>query len=273
MTINTHRLDAAAYLDHLARESARFAEVLGAAAPDAPVPTCPEWTVDDLLWHLGEVQWFWAAVVREGVTETAEAEQFEATRPGDRAELMPFYLRAGQDLLTVLAATPLQTTAWTWATEQTAGFILRRQAHEALIHRVDAELTTGTLTPLDPRLAADGVDEALRVMYGVPPTWAQSSVDPAATVRVACTDTGDSWLVTLGRFAGTSPNSGKTYDGEPFLQVESRDDGRPTTVSVSATAADLDCWLWNRPAVGPVEQAGAPETLSRFVAVVAAGVQ
>ena len=33
--------------------------------------------------------------------------------------------------------------AWTWSTDQTVGFIVRRQAHEALIHRLDAELTAG----------------------------------------------------------------------------------------------------------------------------------
>ncbi len=48
-----------------------------------------------------------------------------------------------------------------WADDKTAGYIARRQAHEALVHRLDAELTVGDRTPLDPRLAADGVDEAL----------------------------------------------------------------------------------------------------------------
>ena len=43
--------------------------------------------------------------------------------------------------------------------------MLRRQAHEALVHRVDAEQTAG-LPVTDPgvALAADGVDEMLGVM-------------------------------------------------------------------------------------------------------------
>ena len=44
-----------------------------------------------------------------------------------------------------------------WADDKTVGYIRRRQAHEALIHRLDAELTAGAVTPLDPDLAADGV--------------------------------------------------------------------------------------------------------------------
>ena len=38
---------------------------------------------------------------------------------------------------------------------------VRRMAHETAIHRADAESTAGPITPLDPGLAADGVDEVL----------------------------------------------------------------------------------------------------------------
>ena len=52
---------------------------------------------------------------------------------------------------------------WSWANDQTAGFSYRRQAHEALIHRLDAELAGGERTAIDARLAADGVGEVLGV--------------------------------------------------------------------------------------------------------------
>jgi hypothetical protein len=45
--------------------------------------------------------------------------------------------------------------------QQSLGLFLRRQAHEALIHRLDAELTMGERTPMDADINADGVDEAL----------------------------------------------------------------------------------------------------------------
>src|SRR5215472_11044104 len=114
------------YLDHLARESARFAAALRGAAPAAPVPSCPGWDADDLLWHLAEVQWFWGTIVREGIT----GEQADGLKPG--------------------------SPAGTWSADQTVGFVRRRQAHEALIHRVDAELTAGERTGMDQGLSADG---------------------------------------------------------------------------------------------------------------------
>src|SRR5215467_15586275 len=114
------------FLDHLARESARFAQAIGEAQPGALVPSCPGWTADDLLWHLGEVQWFWGTVVRDRLTEE-QAEARKPPRPGDPAALAAFYRRASRDLGEALAVPP-DTPAWTWSPDQTVGFIRRRQA-------------------------------------------------------------------------------------------------------------------------------------------------
>jgi hypothetical protein len=48
-----------------------------------------------------------------------------------------------------LAATAPSTPAWTWSEDHTVGFIRRRQAHEALIHRIDAEQAAGDRTGMD----------------------------------------------------------------------------------------------------------------------------
>lgn len=58
------RLDFPDYLEHIRSESRRFRDVLSTCDPEARVPGCPEWNAADLLWHLAEVQWFWAKVVR-----------------------------------------------------------------------------------------------------------------------------------------------------------------------------------------------------------------
>lgn len=259
------------YLAHLARESARFAEVIREVRPAARVPSCPDWSADDLLWHLGEVQWFWGTVVREQLTG-AEAEQRKPGRPADRAGLLAFYQRASHDLGEILAATPTGAPAWTWAEDHTAGFIRRRQAHEALIHRIDAELAAGTRSPMDPRLSADGVDEALRLMFGGDlPGWGTFTPESAKTLRFLAADTRDSWFVTLGRFTGTDPDSRQTYD-EAGLHAAARDQGGPAAASVSGSAADLDCWLWQRPPLAPVDRSGDQETLSRFDSVIAPGI-
>ncbi|HEY6277436.1 MAG TPA: maleylpyruvate isomerase N-terminal domain-containing protein [Streptosporangiaceae bacterium] len=261
------RLD---FLAHLGRESARFAEAVGAAAPDAPVPSCPGWDADDLLWHLAEVQWFWGTVVRERLA-TPPADDAGPERPPDRAGLAAFYHRASQDLAGTLAATPPDTAVWTWADDHTAGFVRRRQAHEALIHRVDAELAAADRTPMDPLLSADGVDEALRIMYGSVPGWATFTPDPGATLRLRAADTGHTWLVTTGRLTGTRARDGSRCD-EPDLHTAASDTGGPAAAVVEGNAADLDCWLWRRPEYEPVTQSGDAEVLARFLAAIEAGI-
>lgn len=258
------------HLRHLAQESARFVQVIREAPPDAPVPSCPEWNADDLLWHLGEVQFFWATVVREGVPGD-RAEEFKPARPADRASLLKFFEEASGSLGQILAATPPEAAAWTWSVEQTAGFIRRRQAHEALIHRVDAELVTGNRSPIDPLLAADGVDEALRVMYAGVPDWGAFTPDPARTVRLRALDTGHTWFVTLGTFTGTDPASGTSYD-EPDIEPAADDAGRPAGAEITGDAADLDCWLWHRPSRGHLQRTGDPEVLAGFEAAIAPGI-
>jgi uncharacterized protein (TIGR03083 family) len=259
------RLSRVDYNEHLARESARFAEAINQAAPTAGVPSCPEWNADDLLWHLGKVQYFWGTVVLDGVDGTA-AEERNPERPEGRAALQDFYHRASERLAESLAGADPAAHAWTWAPEQTIGFIQRRQAHEALIHRVDAELTAGQRTPLDPELAADGVDEGLRVMYGGCPVWGTITPEPGPPLRIRATDTGASWLVTLARFTGTDPEDGKAHD-EPDIHIAAADTGEAAAAEISGAAADLDCWVWNRDQLGPVTQSGDQPLLDRFGAI------
>ncbi len=117
-------------------------------------------------------------------------------------------------LADALEATSPGTAVWTWFdADQSAGFVRRRQAHEALIHRLDAELTSGDVSAIDPELASDGVAEVFDWMYSGIPGWAQHERS-GALGRVTTTDTGGEWFVQLGSLSGTSPNTGNTYTDE-----------------------------------------------------------
>jgi len=263
-----HDLD---YLDHLARESARFGSVLSATASDAQVPTCPDWNADDLLWHLSEVQWFWGTIVRDDVDVTA-AEEMKPPRPANRPGLEAFYQSASRELGAALANTPPDTPAWTWADDKTVGFIRRRQAHEALIHRLDAELTAGVRSGMDPLLSADGVDEAVRIMYGGDvPAWGKFVPDETGTLRIQATDTGDSWHLSLGQFTGTDPDDQRSYD-QRAIRVADKDPGTDTAATFAGTAADLDCLLWGRPTQGTIERSGDQAVCDSFDAIIAEGI-
>lgn len=260
------RLSWTAYLSHLELESRRFVDVLADTDPGAPVPTCPDWTADDLLFHLAKVQMFWARIIDDGATSDADAEGIEPPdRPADREAMVALARSATPALLDSLRTTEPSEARWSWSQDQTAGFTYRRQAHEALIHRLDAELTAGTRTSFDPALATDGVDEGLRVMLGGCPPWGRIMPIGGRTVRLAASDTDASWLVTSSRFTGTDPG-GTSYD-QADITIAQREDGSETLATITGTAEDLDCWIWNRPTVGEVVQTGDAEVLSEVGAV------
>ncbi len=80
------------YLGSIREESDRFATAVVRGTPAARVPTCPDWTADDLLWHLAEVQWFWGTVVISGSLDRSEIDEVERpARPTDRAALVEFF--------------------------------------------------------------------------------------------------------------------------------------------------------------------------------------
>lgn len=252
------RLSFSGYLAQLQTESERFAQVLADADPQAPVPTCPDWTVTDLLTHLTGVQSFWAAVVRGRLTSQQQVDQIERPEPAEQHECRVAQLRAATArLVAALEDTPPTTRAWTWSSEQTVGFTYRRQAHEAAMHRVDAELAAGVAqTPVDAGLAADGVDEALRVMFGGCPAWGTiGAVDEAQSVRVIASDTGASWLVRTARFTGVDPD-GTAYD-EPDIAVADSDPGTDAAATITGPAQDLLRWMWRRPLLGALRTEGS----------------
>lgn len=256
------------YLVHLAHESDRFADVLLDADPMRPVPSCPDWTTVDLFWHLTEVQWFWGTVVRERVDDPAALRATRPERPTDLDSLGHVYATVSAGLEDALSAVPAETPVWTWSDDKTVGFIRRRQAHEALIHRVDAELATGQVTHVDAGLATDGIDEVLRVMHGRVPGGAGFDRDGTA-VRIATTDTGATWTIALGRRTGTHPESGRSYD-EAGIVVD--DAAAEPQATVRGTAADLDCWLWGRLAADRVERTGDDDVLARLQSVIDRGI-
>jgi uncharacterized protein (TIGR03083 family) len=260
------RLSPAVYLDHVRTESLRFREVLAGCDPEARVPSCPDWNAADLLWHLATVQRWWAEVL---TARPERPEEVEPQRPDAYDGLLAAFDEWSAALATALEGADPAEEAWNWSDDHTVGFILRRQAHEALIHRVDAELAAGLPSELDPVLATDGVQEVLDVMYGACPPWGTWTPGEDGLVRVDTTDTGEQFWLRFGVFSGTSPESGTSYDGEEDFHVVPAPEGdvEPEVV-IDGPAAALDLWLWHRGDDRAISVAGDEAMLARFRAVV-----
>ena len=255
------------FLAHLRDESARFLGALTNADLARQVPSCPDWTGADLLWHLGEVQWFWGTVVRERLQSPEGLEG--PSRPDSDHGLVQFFEEQSARLLLALTDADPAEEVYMWADDKTVGYIRRRQAHEALIHRLDAELTTGSdPTPFDPALASDGLQEVIDVMYGGHPPWG-TFTPGGPQLQVATEDTGLVLPIVLGRFAGTDPESGEAVD-EADLSVEDADPGATPAAVVRGRAEDLDARAWHRRDDSALTVEGDRAAYSQLLAVLAA---
>ncbi len=153
------------YLPELRRADARFAEAAAAAVLAhgwaARVPGCPDWSLADLVWHLAQVQRFWAWVVRTRAQDPA-AYVRPVRHPDD--ELLGYAAARSAELEAALAGADPGDRVWTWAPRQDVAFVLRRQAQEAIVHTVDVEQVLRDVRAIPAEFALDGLDEWLDVM-------------------------------------------------------------------------------------------------------------
>lgn len=132
-------------------------DLLAAADPALPVPTCPGWTVTDLRRHIGGNLLTVATAVRTGIPATAP----DADVP-DTPGALPAWLSgaAGEFARTLRAAGPARV-AEVWGIAQSTGEWARRAAQDLVVHRADAAAAVDTAFTVAPDLGTDTVDELL----------------------------------------------------------------------------------------------------------------
>ena len=142
-------------------EIARIGALTQGLNPRTPLPTCPQWTLRDLVTHIGTGHRWAAEIVEGGLDDPPEYELIVA--PDDPAA-WPKWLANGAGWLSD-AVGAAEGPVWTWRADRTAEFWLRKMVHDALIHRVDVELARGEEPgDIDPVLAADGVTDLLETI-------------------------------------------------------------------------------------------------------------
>ena len=215
------------YRQTIIDETSGMVAVIRACGTDARVPSCPEWNLGELAVHMGQVQRWATAIVSSTEPPTAyiPPPDFDGTPPAD-------YLAAGVGpLIAALAAADMSAPTWTFVgTPQTKSFWLRRQALEVSIHRWDAEQAAGVAASLDPLVAADSIDEHLRLI--MPRVVRRTKADVSrfvGDVHVHCTDTDGEWTFDV-------------HDGA--LRVTTGH-GKATT-AVRGPASDVALFLFNR---------------------------
>ncbi len=253
----------ASFIPSIERDAAVMMSIGADSSPDAPVPSCPGWSLRDLLVHTGTVHRHKAEVLRGGWRTESPP---QPPGPGDQ-DLVEWFGIGVEDMIDVMGSVDLSEPTYTWCThDHTGAWWVRRMAHETAIHAADALLTVGETPTLGPALAIDGVDEILDEMMVGGPAWGTIEPLPGVVSLVA-----GEWTWTLQRasFSGTSPNTGASYEDLPALVWSDRS---PDT-RVVAHPSKLDLWLWGRARLEPVDIIGDPDLAAHIRAVAADATQ
>jgi uncharacterized protein (TIGR03083 family) len=222
-------MDLDAHLSAIQSQGSALLRHARSAGLDAPVPTCPGWDVRRLVQHITRVWGRAEVITRTSSTTRPASEDLPPFSPDETVfddagamldRVVATLAEADPDITTyffVLA--PDASGSRTWA---------RRMAHETAVHRADAEAADGhPISPVDPHMGADGVDELVAVL--LPEAVARLGVDLTTTVHLHCTDVEGEWMLDL-------------RDGQ--LHV-TREHGKGD-LAVRGPASGLFLWSWNR---------------------------
>jgi uncharacterized protein (TIGR03083 family) len=226
-------MESAVHIRALQTEGALMASATAATDPDAPVPTCPEWVMRDLVRHMGGVHRWATGYVAGARTEIwdVDLDEVVGTWPED-AGLADWLGQGCEALASALSTAPAGLECWTFLPAPSPlAMWARRQAHETAIHRVDAEGAAGmALGAMDAAFAADGVGELLECF--VPRRSTRLRAEKPASLLVGCTDEDAARVLRIGP-------DGVTTDTLSDAEA-------PADCTVRGAAGDLYLALWNR---------------------------
>ncbi|MGY5135107.1 maleylpyruvate isomerase N-terminal domain-containing protein [Streptomyces nigrescens] len=148
-----------------------------------PVPTCPDWNLGQLLWHLGGAHRWAETIVRTRAAEPVSDElvnDVSGATGKDLAAVDAWLAEGAGQLADTLRAAGPEAQVWTVAPGGTPEFWARRMVHETVVHRADADFAIAAASPA-PRTTTPGPAPAPGV--------------PAFTVaQEVATDALDEWM-------------------------------------------------------------------------------
>jgi uncharacterized protein (TIGR03083 family) len=218
------RRDHGTYRSWLAEEGESLAVALD-GDPAAAVPSCPGWTVTDLVAHVGSYH-RWAADLLTDASPEPRAPY--SLRPDPETSLADWYRTSLAVLLAAVDATDPDTPMWSVTVQQRAGSWCRRQAHDTTLHRWDAQNARGRADPIEPDRAVDFVDELVEAALPYILPFVGRPV-PAASLMLRSPD---------GAYRRHLDGAGG--------RLRLSDDGPATDAVLTGTPSDILLTLWRR---------------------------
>ena len=223
-------LDLNSYLAVLASEAKELASAAQEAGLDAPVPTCPGWTVNDLVLHVGEVHRWATAAVAGKATKLGDVPGDSRGPLPEPADTIDWFCNGAVALRGTLADADPSVEYAAFLTDPATPRLLfwaRRQTLETSVHRLDAESALGRCTPMAPDIALDGIDEFLTGF--IPRSRTPLRADKAHCMQIAPTYSDQRWTVSISNELPETVRRATDAD-----------------CIISGSASDIYLALWNR---------------------------
>lgn len=236
-------------VDHasaLITENDAFAALLRGADWTTEVPTCPGWTLLQVLRHVGRGHRWAAQMVAERATGPIDPREVRDGRPPDDEEgALDWFRQSAEAVLSAVTGVGADTPVWTFTGPRAAGWWVRRRLHEVTVHRADLALALGASYAVAPEVAVDGIEEWLHLVAARPRgADGVAALDDGATLALV-TDEGLSWQahgVPDGVGLEITGTAGATVTGparDLLLALTRRSDGAGVRV-------DGDPTVWSR---------------------------
>lgn len=171
------------YGQALVEQTALFADTARRAAPDTPVPTCPEWNLSKLVEHLGQVQYWVAEMVEKRVSDPSQLPTSVSPLP-DGQDAWAAWLAEGASRAAAAGVDAgADAPVWNPSGDGRSGtrFWLPRVLAETIIHRADAAVTANVPYELDAAFAAGAISDHLAMMTSA--GWAAQRPESAEALR------------------------------------------------------------------------------------------
>ena len=150
----------------------RLAESAAAAGPDAAVPTTPQWTITDLVEHVGQTQHWVAEIIERRITDPTQLPTEMAVLPTDPREWQAWLSESAQRVASACSDDALDAPVFNPAGDERTGtrFWMSSMLNEAVLHGFDAANAAGRPADIDPDIAAALISNHLAMLTS--PTWA-----------------------------------------------------------------------------------------------------
>ncbi len=197
----------------LIEENRAFGDLVRAGDPEARIPACPEWNLNQLFRHVGRGHLWAAQIVAGGLADAPDPRAVEGGKPPVDADDAIRWLHDGaQRVVDAVARAGADTPVWTFLGPRPAGWWIRRRLHEVVVHRADAALALGADFGLTPDLAADALSEWLDL--AVPLTGRSSAPPPLGTGQTVHLHATDAGLGAAGEWSISAGPAGVTWSHE-----------------------------------------------------------